>query len=96
MSTKAASRRSIGSLLPQNAWTMSGSILATAPFTIRLAGRAALAQPRVEPNIRDNPRALGRTASAEEVAAVITFLSTEDAGYLTGTTVDINGGSHIH
>ncbi|MET0715010.1 MAG: SDR family NAD(P)-dependent oxidoreductase [Mycetocola sp.] len=39
---------------------------------------------------------LGRTASAEEVAAVITFLSTEDAGYLTGTTVDINGGSHIH
>jgi NAD(P)-dependent dehydrogenase (short-subunit alcohol dehydrogenase family) len=39
---------------------------------------------------------LGRTATAEEVAAVITFLSTEDAGYLTGTTVDINGGSHIH
>ena len=39
---------------------------------------------------------LGRTASAEEVAAVITFLSSEDAGYLTGTTVDINGGSHIH
>jgi NAD(P)-dependent dehydrogenase (short-subunit alcohol dehydrogenase family) len=39
---------------------------------------------------------LGRTASAEEVAAVITFLSSQDAGYLTGTTVDINGGSHIH
>ncbi len=39
---------------------------------------------------------LGRTASAEEVAAVMTFLSSEDAGYVTGTTVDINGGSHIH
>ncbi|MET4638408.1 SDR family NAD(P)-dependent oxidoreductase [Mycetocola sp. 2940] len=39
---------------------------------------------------------LGRTATAEEVAAVITFLSSEDAGYLTGSTVDINGGSHIH
>jgi 2-hydroxycyclohexanecarboxyl-CoA dehydrogenase len=39
---------------------------------------------------------LGRTATTEEVAAVITFLSSEDAGYLTGTTVDINGGSHIH
>ncbi|HEV7956975.1 MAG: short-chain dehydrogenase [Microbacteriaceae bacterium] len=39
---------------------------------------------------------LGRTASAEEVAAVITFLSSEDAGYITGATVDINGGSHIH
>ncbi len=39
---------------------------------------------------------VGRTASAEEVAAVITFLASEDASYLTGTTVDINGGSHIH
>ena len=39
---------------------------------------------------------VGRTATTEEVAAVITFLSSEDASYLTGTTVDINGGSHIH
>jgi len=27
---------------------------------------------------------------------VMTFLSSADASYLTGTTVDINGGSHIH
>ena len=39
---------------------------------------------------------VGRTASTEEVAAVITFLSSEDASYLTGTTIDINGGSHMH
>jgi NAD(P)-dependent dehydrogenase (short-subunit alcohol dehydrogenase family) len=39
---------------------------------------------------------VGRTATTEEVAAVITFLSTEDAAYLTGGTFDINGGSHIH
>jgi NAD(P)-dependent dehydrogenase (short-subunit alcohol dehydrogenase family) len=39
---------------------------------------------------------VGRTATTEEVAAVITFLSSRDASYLTGTTVDINGGSHIH
>lgn len=43
---------------------------------------------------RDIP--LGRTATTDEVAAVITFLASEDAGYLTGTTIDINGGSHIH
>ena len=43
---------------------------------------------------RDIP--VGRTATTEEVAAVMTFLSSEDASYLTGTTVDINGGSHIH
>ena len=39
---------------------------------------------------------IGRTATTEEVAAVMTFLSGEDASYLTGTTVDVNGGSHIH
>ena len=39
---------------------------------------------------------IGRVATTEEIAAVITFLSSQDAGYLTGTTVDINGGSHIH
>ncbi|WP_104181506.1 SDR family NAD(P)-dependent oxidoreductase [Arthrobacter sp. B0490] len=43
---------------------------------------------------RDIP--LGRTATTEEVAAVITFLSSDDAAYLTGTTIDINGGSHLH
>ncbi|WP_338889384.1 SDR family NAD(P)-dependent oxidoreductase [Rhodococcus sovatensis] len=39
---------------------------------------------------------LGRTATAREVASVITFLSSDDAAYLTGTTIDINGGSHMH
>lgn len=39
---------------------------------------------------------IGRTATTDEVAAVITFLSSDDASYLTGTTVDINGGSHMH
>ena len=43
---------------------------------------------------RDIP--LGRVATTAEVAAVITFLSSQDAAYLTGTTVDINGGSHLH
>jgi NAD(P)-dependent dehydrogenase (short-subunit alcohol dehydrogenase family) len=43
---------------------------------------------------RDIP--LGRTATTEEIASVITWLSSDGASYLTGTTVDINGGSHIH
>lgn len=43
---------------------------------------------------RDIP--VGRTATTEEVAAAITFLSAEDSSYLTGVTLDINGGSHMH
>ncbi|MFI2104213.1 SDR family NAD(P)-dependent oxidoreductase [Isoptericola sp. NPDC019693] len=38
---------------------------------------------------------LGRQATPEDVAALIVFLSSEDASYLTGTTQNINGGSYI-
>ncbi|WP_114559415.1 SDR family NAD(P)-dependent oxidoreductase [Desertihabitans aurantiacus] len=44
--------------------------------------------------VRDVP--VGRTATTEEVAAAITFLSAEDSAYLTGVTLDVNGGSHMH
>lgn len=35
---------------------------------------------------------LGRMARPEEVAAAIRFLVSEEAGYITGLTVDVNGG----
>ena len=44
--------------------------------------------------VRDVP--LGRQGTTDDIAGVIAFLSSEDAGYITGSTVDINGGSHIH
>jgi NAD(P)-dependent dehydrogenase (short-subunit alcohol dehydrogenase family) len=36
--------------------------------------------------------AIGRFATVEEVAAVITFLAGPDAGYITGSVIDVNGG----
>ena len=39
---------------------------------------------------------VGRTATTEEIAASITFLASEASAYLTGVTLDINGGSHMH
>ncbi|MBB3664468.1 NAD(P)-dependent dehydrogenase (short-subunit alcohol dehydrogenase family) [Prauserella sediminis] len=39
---------------------------------------------------------VGRTATTEEVAAAITFLCSTDSSYLTGVTLDVNGGSHLH
>ncbi|MET4098602.1 2-hydroxycyclohexanecarboxyl-CoA dehydrogenase [Agrococcus sp. UYP10] len=39
---------------------------------------------------------IGRVASTEEIAAVFAFLSSDDAAYLQGTNIDINGASHLH
>jgi 3-oxoacyl-[acyl-carrier protein] reductase len=36
-----------------------------------------------------------RFGTAEEVAATICFLASEEAGYITGEDIDINGGSHM-
>jgi len=35
---------------------------------------------------------LGRMASPEEIAYVVSFLASDRAGYMTGSTIDINGG----
>lgn len=39
---------------------------------------------------------VGRNGSTDDVAGVITFLAGPEAGYITGATFDVNGGSHIH
>lgn len=39
--------------------------------------------------------ALGRMARPEEVAAVVAFLASEPAGYITGETVAVNGGLYM-
>jgi len=35
---------------------------------------------------------LGRMGSCAEIAAAILFLASEEAGYITGTVLDVNGG----
>lgn len=39
---------------------------------------------------------LGRIASVEDVAGVALFLASSAADYLTGITIDVNGGSYLH
>ena len=36
---------------------------------------------------------VGRLGRPEEVAALVSFLVSNDAGYITGATLDINGGA---
>jgi NAD(P)-dependent dehydrogenase (short-subunit alcohol dehydrogenase family) len=38
---------------------------------------------------------LGRPAQPEEIAAAIVFLASDDASYITGACIDVNGGSFM-
>ncbi len=39
---------------------------------------------------------IGRLGNAEEIARGVTFLTAEDAGFITGSTLSINGGQHMY
>jgi acetoacetyl-CoA reductase len=52
----------------------------------------------LRPEIRERIVAsipMGRLAKPEEVAAVVAFLVSEDAGYITGANISVNGGMHM-
>src|SRR5688572_19517126 len=38
---------------------------------------------------------MGRLARPQEIAAVVAFLASEEAGYITGANISVNGGMHM-
>ncbi len=39
---------------------------------------------------------VGRLGEPEEIAKVVAFLASDDAGFITGSTISANGGQHMH
>ena len=39
---------------------------------------------------------IGRLGHAEEIARAVAFLCAEDAGFITGSTLSVNGGQHMY
>ena len=39
---------------------------------------------------------VGRLGKAEDIARAVLFLVADDAGFITGSTLSINGGQHMY
>jgi acetoacetyl-CoA reductase len=53
----------------------------------------------VPPNVLEKIIAripVGRLGKAEEIARGVVFLVGDDAGFITGSTLSINGGQHMY
>jgi acetoacetyl-CoA reductase len=67
---------------------------AIAPGYIDTDMVAAVPEPVLEKIIAKIP--VGRLGHAEEIARGVSFLCSEDAGFITGSTMSINGGQHMY
>ncbi|MFL9913716.1 SDR family oxidoreductase [Paraburkholderia sp. RL17-337-BIB-A] len=59
--------------------------------TAMLDGMSAERQKEIETSIP-----LQRAGKPVEIAGACLFLASDLSGYVTGATIDVNGGSHIH
>jgi acetoacetyl-CoA reductase len=70
------------------------TVNAIAPGYIDTDMVAAVPAPVLEKIVAKIP--VGRLGQAEEIARGVAFLASEDAGFITGSTLSINGGQHMY
>lgn len=70
------------------------TVNAIAPGYIDTDMVAAVPQPVLDKIVAKIP--VGRLGHAEEIARGVSFLAAEDAGFVTGSTLSINGGQHMY
>jgi len=81
----AVTRRAATELAPHGV-----TVNAVAPAAIDGPPARDLLRDRLDEKLADIP--VARLGRAEEVAAIVAFLLSADAGYITGATLDVNGG----
>ena len=81
----AVTRRAATELAPHGV-----TVNAVAPAAIDGPLARDVLRDRLDEKLADIP--VARLGRAEEVAAIVAFLLSADAGYITGATLDVNGG----
>ena len=81
----AVTRRAATELAP-----FAVTVNAIAPAAIDGPLAREVLRERLDEKVADIP--VGRLGRSEEVAALVSFLVSDDAGYITGATLDVNGG----
>jgi 3-oxoacyl-[acyl-carrier protein] reductase len=81
----ALTRRAATELAPHGV-----TVNAIAPAAIDGPLAQGVLRDRMDEKLRAIP--VGRLGRAEEVAALVSFLVSDEAGYITGATFDVNGG----
>ncbi|HYC56841.1 MAG TPA: SDR family oxidoreductase, partial [Candidatus Binatia bacterium] len=69
-------------------------INAVAPGPIQASGFTAAYDPGVVTRASTLP--MGRLGTVEEVASAIVFLASPASSWMTGATLDVTGGQHLH
>jgi acetoacetyl-CoA reductase len=64
-----------------------------APGYIRTEMVAAVPEPVLQKIVAQIP--VGRLGEAEEIARCVVFLASDDAGFVTGSTLAANGGQYL-
>ena len=70
------------------------TVNAIAPGYVDTDMVAAVPAPVLEKIVAKIP--VGRLGQAEEIARGVAFLTSEDGGFVTGSTMSINGGQHMY
>ena len=70
------------------------TVNAIAPGYIDTDMVAAVPAPVLEKIVAKIP--VGRLGQADEIARGVAFLCSEEAGFVTGSTMSINGGQHMY
>src|SRR5579875_2672392 len=79
--------------LAQESANKNITVNCVAPGYIDTEMMAAVPQPVLEKIVATIP--VGRLGQAEEIAACVAFLAREDASFITGSTVTVNGGQYF-